>query len=94
MASATPSERLLSLDVSRGSTIAGMMMVDNQGGHETYLQLEHASWHGWTYFLHFMWFADVAVTLSTAGRGWRPSFPSTPRWIPTDANGFCYPPCF
>lgn len=72
MAPATPSERLLSLDVFRGLTIAGMMMVNNQGGPETYLQLEHANWHGWTYtdtiFPSFMWIAGVALTLSTAKR--------------------------
>jgi len=72
MASTAPSERLLSLDVFRGLTIAGMMMVNNQGGPETYLQLEHSSWHGWTYtdtiFPSFMWIAGVAMTLSTAKR--------------------------
>lgn len=72
MASAAPSERLLSLDVFRGLTIAGMMMVNNQGGPETYLQLEHASWHGWTYtdtiFPSFMWIAGLAITLASAKR--------------------------
>ena len=67
-----PSSRLLSLDVFRGLTIAGMMMVNNQGGHETYVQLEHATWHGWTYtdtiFPSFMWIAGLALTLSTAKR--------------------------
>ena len=66
------SERLLSLDVFRGLTIAGMMMVNNQGGPETYVQLEHASWHGWTYtdtiFPSFMWIVGVALTLSAAKR--------------------------
>lgn len=72
MTPTTPSQRLLSLDVFRGLTIAGMMMVNNQGGPETYLQLEHSSWHGWTYtdtiFPSFMWIAGVALTLSTAKR--------------------------
>ena len=72
MTPTSPNERLLSLDVFRGLTIAGMMMVNNQGGRETYLQLEHASWHGWTYtdtiFPSFMWIAGVAMTLSTAKR--------------------------
>jgi predicted acyltransferase len=69
---AAPSDRLLSLDVFRGLTIAGMMMVNNQGGPETYVQLEHSSWHGWTYtdtiFPSFMWIAGVAMTLSTSKR--------------------------
>lgn len=66
------SGRLLSLDVFRGLTIAGMMIVNNQGGKETYLQLEHAEWHGWTYtdtiFPSFLWIVGVAMTLSTAKR--------------------------
>jgi predicted acyltransferase len=72
MASTAPSDRLLSLDVFRGLTIAGMMMVNNQAGPETYYQLGHSSWHGWTYtdtvFPSFMWIAGVAITLSTAKR--------------------------
>jgi predicted acyltransferase len=69
---AAPQERLLSLDVFRGLTIGGMMIVNNQGGPESYLQLEHADWHGWTYtdtiFPSFLWIVGVALTLSTAKR--------------------------
>ncbi len=64
--------RLLSLDVFRGLTIAGMMIVNNLGGSENYPQLHHASWHGWTYtdtiFPSFLWIVGVAITLSTAKR--------------------------
>ena len=71
-ASPAPSERLLSLDVFRGLTLAGMMMVNNQTGPESYYQLGHTSWHGWTYtdtiFPSFMWIVGVAMTLSTVKR--------------------------
>jgi predicted acyltransferase len=65
-------ERLLSLDVFRGLTIGGMMIVNNAGGEDSYSQLEHASWHGWTYtdtiFPSFLWIVGVAMTLSMAKR--------------------------
>ena len=43
------SGRLMSLDVFRGMTIAGMMLVNNPGswGH-IYPPLKHAPWHGCT----------------------------------------------
>jgi predicted acyltransferase len=49
---ATPeakSQRLLALDVFRGATILGMILVNNPGdwGH-LYKPLGHAPWHGWT----------------------------------------------
>jgi predicted acyltransferase len=69
---AAPSERLLSLDVFRGLTMAGMMMVNNQTGPRPYYQLGHTDWHGFTYtdtiFPSFMWIVGVAMTLSTAKR--------------------------
>ncbi len=43
------SERLLSLDVFRGLSIAGMILVNNQGDWgQVYGALRHASWHGWS----------------------------------------------
>jgi predicted acyltransferase len=66
------SQRLLSLDVFRGLTIAGMMIVNNLGGPVNYPQLQHVSWHGWTYtdtiFPSFLWIVGVAITLSMAKR--------------------------
>jgi predicted acyltransferase len=42
-------ERLLALDVFRGMTIAGMLLVNNPGTWSAiYPPLEHAPWHGWT----------------------------------------------
>lgn len=68
-----PAGRLLSLDVFRGATIAGMMLVNNPGdwGH-VYAPLLHAKWHGWTFtdliFPFFLWIVGVAMTLSFAKR--------------------------
>jgi predicted acyltransferase len=43
------SGRLLSLDVFRGLTIVGMILVNNPGGWgSNYWPLEHAPWFGWT----------------------------------------------
>jgi predicted acyltransferase len=63
----------MSLDVFRGATIAGMMLVNNPGAWDaTYAQLEHAEWHGWTFtdliFPFFVWIVGVAIPLSTARR--------------------------
>lgn len=42
-------ERLLSLDIFRGITIAGMVLVNNAGDWQSiYPPLRHAEWHGWT----------------------------------------------
>src|SRR6266542_992137 len=65
--------RLMSLDVFRGATIAGMMLVNNPGTWSaTYKQLEHAEWHGWTFtdliFPFFLWIVGVAMPLSMSRR--------------------------
>jgi len=65
--------RLESLDVFRGATIAGMMLVNNPGTWSAvYPQLRHAEWHGWTFtdlvFPFFLWIVGVAMTLSFAKR--------------------------
>ena len=42
-------ERLVSLDVFRGMTVAGMLLVNNPGAwSDIYPPLEHAPWNGWT----------------------------------------------
>ncbi len=44
-----PAGRLLSLDVFRGLTIVGMILVNNPGSWgNLYWPLGHADWHGWT----------------------------------------------
>ena len=62
-------ERLVSLDVFRGITVAGMILVNNPGSWEhVYSPLEHAEWNGWTptdlIFPFFLFIVGVAVTLS------------------------------
>ena len=67
------SKRLLSLDVFRGATIAGMMLVNNPGDwSKIYAPWEHAKWDGWTFtdtiFPFFLWIVGVAMMLSFAKR--------------------------
>ncbi len=67
------SKRLLSLDVFRGITIAGMVLVNDAGdwGH-VYEPLEHAPWNGLTptdlIFPFFMFIVGVSMMLSFAKR--------------------------
>lgn len=62
-------ERLVSLDVFRGITIAGMLLVNNPGSwSHIYNPLEHAAWHGWTptdlIFPFFLFIVGVSSTFS------------------------------
>src|SRR5881398_1758430 len=66
-------ERLLSLDVFRGLTIAGMLLVNDPGSWDAiYPPLEHAAWHGWTptdlIFPFFLFIVGVAITLALSRR--------------------------
>jgi predicted acyltransferase len=66
-------KRLVSLDVFRGITIAGMVLVNNPGTWEhIYWPLQHASWHGWTptdlVFPFFLFIVGVAITLAFGSR--------------------------
>jgi len=66
-------ERLVSLDVFRGITIAGMVLVNNPGTWEhIYWPLQHAQWHGWTptdlVFPFFLFIVGVAITLAFGSR--------------------------
>jgi predicted acyltransferase len=68
-----PAGRVLSLDVFRGITIAGMILVNNPGTWEAiYDPLEHAAWHGWTptdlVFPFFLFIVGVSVTLALSRR--------------------------
>lgn len=65
--------RLVSLDVFRGITIAGMVLVNNPGTWEhVYGPLQHASWHGWTptdlVFPFFLFIVGVAIPLAFGKR--------------------------
>lgn len=60
--------RLLSLDVFRGMTIAGMVLVNNPGGSPVYTPLNHAEWHGLTptdwIFPFFLFIVGISIALS------------------------------
>ena len=67
------SDRLVSLDVFRGITIAGMILVNNPGTWSSiYWPLEHAEWDGWTptdlVFPFFLFIVGVAIPLAFARR--------------------------
>lgn len=64
-----PKQRLLALDILRGITIAGMILVNNPGswGH-LYAPLAHAPWHGLTptdlIFPFFMFIMGISTYIS------------------------------
>jgi predicted acyltransferase len=66
-------ERLLSLDVFRGITIAGMLLVNDPGTWSAiYPPLEHAEWNGWTptdlIFPFFLFIVGITTYLSINSR--------------------------
>jgi predicted acyltransferase len=66
-------ERLLSLDVFRGMTVAGMLLVNNPGTWSAiYPPLAHAPWHGWTptdlIFPFFLFIVGITTELSLQAR--------------------------
>jgi len=70
---ARASARLMSLDLFRGATIAGMILVNNPGdGLTTYWPLKHAAWNGWTptdlVFPFFLFIVGVAMGFSFQSR--------------------------
>lgn len=75
------SSRLLALDILRGITIAGMILVNNPGswGH-IYAPLEHASWNGLTptdlVFPFFMFIMGISTYFSLRRYDFKPSGPT------------------
>ena len=62
-------QRLISLDVFRGLTIAAMILVNNPGSwSHVYGPLRHAGWHGWTFadtvFPFFLFIVGVAIAFA------------------------------
>lgn len=69
----TEKTRLLSLDVFRGMTVAGMVLVNNPGTWGAiYPPLAHAEWHGVTptdlVFPFFLFIVGVSITLAFGNR--------------------------
>ncbi len=68
-----PKQRLLSLDVFRGITVAAMILVNNPGdwGH-IYSPLEHAEWNGCTptdlVFPSFLFIVGVAIVFAMSSK--------------------------
>ncbi|HEV3470212.1 MAG TPA: DUF5009 domain-containing protein [Pyrinomonadaceae bacterium] len=65
--------RMASLDVFRGITIAGMILVNNPGSWGAiYSPFAHAEWHGWTptdlVFPFFLFIVGVSITLALGRR--------------------------
>ena len=70
-----PGERLVSLDVFRGLTMAGMVIVNNPGDWgNVYWPLLHAEWNGCTptdlIFPFFLFIVGVSITLSRTSASW------------------------
>src|SRR6059058_4271852 len=66
-------QRLISLDVFRGLTVVGMVLVNNPGSWaHIYWPLEHAEWNGWTptdlIFPFFLFIVGVAIPLAFGKR--------------------------
>ncbi len=68
-----PNDRMQSLDVFRGMTVAGMILVNNPGTWAAiYPPLQHAEWHGCTptdlVFPFFLFIVGVSISLAFAKR--------------------------
>jgi predicted acyltransferase len=65
-------DRLVSLDVFRGATIAAMILVNNPGSSAAYWPLKHARWNGWTptdlIFPFFLFIVGVSLVFSFESR--------------------------
>ena len=66
-------ERLIAIDVFRGMTVAGMLLVNDPGTWSAiYPPLEHAEWNGWTptdlIFPFFLFIVGVTTHLSLSSR--------------------------
>jgi predicted acyltransferase len=71
-APAAPFQRLLSLDILRGLTIAFMIMVNNNGGRSAWAQMHHAQWNGLTatdlVFPTFLFVVGVSIVFAFESR--------------------------
>ena len=74
----TKSKRLLSLDILRGMTVAGMILVNNGHG-ESFEMLRHSKWNGMTpcdlVFPFFLFIMGVSTYLSLSKSSFKMSAP-------------------
>lgn len=72
------SSRLLSLDILRGITVAGMILVNNGWG-ESYEMLQHSNWNGMTpcdlVFPFFLFIMGISCYLSLVKSEFKPTAP-------------------
>src|SRR6476620_948913 len=72
MAENIDNQRLISLDVFRGMTIADMVLVNNPGGSPVYWPLDHAEWNGLTptdwIFPFFLFIVGVSIPIALGRR--------------------------
>ncbi len=65
-------QRLMSLDVFRGVTVAAMILVNNPGNSSAYWPLKHIDWNGWTptdlVFPFFLFIVGVSLVYSFQSR--------------------------
>lgn len=78
MTNQNQSKRLLSLDILRGITIAGMILVNNPGSWSSaYAPLRHAEWNGLTptdlVFPFFMFIMGISTFMSLRKYSFKPS---------------------
>ena len=70
-------KRLTSLDVLRGITVAGMILVNNGGGRNTFAPLRHAEWNGLTpcdlVFPFFLFMVGISTYISLNKLHFQPS---------------------
>lgn len=75
MENAQKKQRLLSLDVLRGLTVAGMILVNNGYG-ESFSTLEHSKWNGMTpcdlVFPFFLFMVGVSIFISMSRHAGEP----------------------
>ena len=81
---AVQSQRLLSLDILRGLTVAGMILVNN-GWDESFEMLQHSKWNGLTpcdlVFPFFLFIMGVSCYLSLSKSAFQPSAPVVRRIV-------------
>lgn len=76
MAETQKKQRLLSLDVLRGLTVFGMILVNNGGGKYSFAPLNHSVWNGMTpcdlVFPFFLFMVGVSIFISLSRHAGEP----------------------